>query len=69
MHSPYLVAKLPPTLGDFMDFLARQASLSVGFSRQEYQSVLPFPSPLFIACNEIESNEYISSEDLVIGGG
>ena len=25
--------------------IARQAPLSVGFSRQEYWSVLPFPSP------------------------
>ena len=25
--------------------VARQASLSMGFSRQEYQSGLPFPSP------------------------
>ena len=28
-----------------MDFLAYQAPLSMGFSRQEYWSGLPFPSP------------------------
>jgi len=28
-----------------MDFIACQASLSVGFSRQEYWSGLPFPPP------------------------
>ena len=33
-----------PTLCDPMD-IARQAPLSVGFSRQEYWSGLPFPSP------------------------
>ena len=28
-----------------MDCIARQAPLSMGFSRQEYWSGLPFPSP------------------------
>ena len=28
-----------------MDYIARQAPLSMGFSRQEYWSELPFPSP------------------------
>ena len=28
--------------------VARQAPLSMDFSRQEYQSGLPFPSPLFV---------------------
>ena len=39
-----LVAKLCPTLGSPWT-VARQASLSMGFSRQEYWSGLPFPSP------------------------
>ena len=39
-----LVAKLFPTLATPWT-VARQASLSVGFSMQEYWNVLPFPSP------------------------
>ena len=39
-----LVAQLYPTLCDPMD-CSHQASLSVKFSRQEYWSGLPFPSP------------------------
>ena len=39
-----LVAKSCPTLCNPMDW-ARQAPLSMGFSRQEYWSGLPFPSP------------------------
>ena len=39
-----LVAQLCLTLCDAMD-LACQAPLSMGFSRQEYWSELPFPSP------------------------
>ena len=34
-----------PTLCDPMDYIARQAPVSMGFSRQEYWSGLPFPSP------------------------
>ena len=33
------------TLCDLMDYIASQASLSMEFSRQEYWSALPFPSP------------------------
>ena len=33
------------TLCDPMDYIAHQAPLSMGFSRQEYRSGLPFPSP------------------------
>ena len=40
-----LAAKSCLTLGDPMDYIACQASLSMGFSRQEYWSGLPFPSP------------------------
>ena len=39
-----LVAKLCPTLATPWT-AARQAPLSMGFSRQEYWSGLPFPSP------------------------
>ena len=39
-----LVAKLCPTLCDPVD-VACQAPLSMEFSRQEYWSGLPFPSP------------------------
>ena len=39
-----LVAQPCPTLCDPMD-AAHQAPLSMGFSRQEYWSGLPFPSP------------------------
>ena len=39
------VAQSCPTLWDPMDCVAYQASPSMGFSRQEYWSGLPFPSP------------------------
>ena len=39
-----LVTKSCPTLG-IPWTVAHQAPLSMGFSRQEYLSVLPFPSP------------------------
>ena len=39
-----LVAKSCPTLCDLMDY-SPPAPLSMGFSRQEYWSGLPFPSP------------------------
>ena len=39
-----LVAKSCPTLGTPWT-VTHQASLSMGFSRQEYWSRLPFPSP------------------------
>ena len=40
-----LVAQSCPTLCDPMDCVAHQAPLSIEFSRQEYWSGLPFPSP------------------------
>ena len=40
-----LVAQWCPTLCDPMDCLAHQAPLSMGFSRQKYQSGLPIPTP------------------------
>ena len=42
-----LVAKLCPTLVTPLT-VAHQASLSMGFSRQEYWSGLPFPSPGYL---------------------
>ena len=39
------VSESCPTLCDPMDCRAYQATLSTGFSRQEYWSGLPFPSP------------------------
>ena len=40
-----LVTQSCPTLCDPMDCVAHQAPLSMEFSRQEYRSALPFPSP------------------------
>ena len=40
-----LVAQSRPTLCDPMDYIAPQALLSMGFSRKEYWSGLPFPLP------------------------
>ena len=40
-----LVAQLCPSVCDPMNYTAHQALLSMGFSRQGYWSVLPFPSP------------------------
>ena len=39
------VAQLSVTLCDSMDYVARQAPLSMGFPRQEYQTGLPLPIP------------------------
>ena len=44
MYGGGLVAKSCPTLA-IPWTVARQAPLSMGFSRQEYWSGLPFPSP------------------------
>ena len=41
------VALSCPTLGDPMDSIVCQASLSMGFSRQEYWSGLPFLQEIF----------------------
>ena len=42
------VAQPCPTLCDPMDDIAHQAPLSMGFSRQEYWSVLPCPPPGYL---------------------
>ena len=44
VHGGGLVTKLWPTLATTWT-VAHQAPLSMGFSRQEYGSGLPFPSP------------------------
>ena len=41
----YSVAQSCPALCDPMNYIACQVPLSMGFSRQEYQNRLPFPSP------------------------
>ena len=40
-----LAAKLCPTICNPMDYMAHQTPVSMGFSRQEYWSGLPFPPP------------------------
>ena len=45
VYACVLVGQSCPTLWDPMDPVDLQALLSVGFSRQEYWSGLPFPSP------------------------
>ena len=58
LDSTHWISKVPPswevkvfipqlctTLQDPMDYIAHQAPLSMEFSRQEYWSGLPFPSP------------------------
>ena len=42
------VAQSYPTLCDPVDSVAHQAPPSMGFSRQEYWSGLPFPSPGYL---------------------
>ena len=48
-----LVPKWCPTLCDPVDYVAHQAPLSMGFSRQEYWGGLPFPSPGDLSDSEI----------------
>ena len=45
VKSERAVAQLCPTLSDPMDCVAHQAPPSMGFSRQEYWSGVPLPSP------------------------
>ena len=47
------------TLCDSLD-LARQAPLSMGFSRQEYWSGLPFPTPRDLPDPEIKLSSHVS---------
>ena len=50
-----LVTQLCLTLCDPMDCVAHQAPLSMGFSRQDYWSRLPFPPPGALPDPGIES--------------
>ena len=43
--------------------VARQAPLSMGFSRQDYWSALPFPTPGDLPNKETESSLYVSYID------
>ena len=54
-----------PTLGTLWT-IARQAPLSMGFSRQEYWSGLPFPSPGDLPDPRIEPESLVSP---VLAGG
>ena len=49
-----------PTLCDLMDSVACQAPLSMGFSRQECWSGLPFPSPMDLPNPGIEPTSLMS---------
>ena len=55
------VAQSCPTLCDLWT-VAHQAPPSVGFSRQEYRSGLPFPSPADLPNPEIEPVSFMSLE-------
>ena len=46
-----------------MDYVALQAPVSMGFSRQEYWSGLPFPSPGDLPDPEIERGSPASQAD------
>ena len=52
------VAQSCPTLCEPMDSSLHQAPPSMGFSRQEYWSVLPFPSPGNLPDPGIEPRSY-----------
>ena len=60
-----LVAQLCPTLCDSMDSTAHQASLSMGFSRQEYWSGLPCPPTGYLPDPGIEAGSPALQEDSV----
>ena len=49
-----ICVQLRPALFNPMDYAACQASLSIGFSRQEYRSGLPFPTPWDLPKPEIK---------------
>ena len=46
--------------------VGRQAPLSMGFSRQEYRSGLPFPSPGYLPGPEIEPGSPVLQADFYI---
>ena len=57
-----VIAQLCPTLCDPMN-VARQTSLSMEFSRKEYWSRLPFPSPADLSEPGIEPGSPILQTD------
>ena len=60
------VAQSCPTLCDPMDCVARQAPLSMEFSRQESWSGLPFPSPEEVLKSKLRQEK--GGEDSQDGG-
>ena len=58
MHAKLL--QLCPTLCDTVDYTAHQVPLSLGFSRQEYWTRLPFPTPRDLPDPGIELTSLIS---------
>ena len=56
-----LVIQSCPTLCDPMDWIACQAPLSMGFSRQEHWSGLPFPTPGDLPDPGIEPGSFVSA--------
>ena len=48
MKVKVLVDQSCPTLCDPVDYISLQAPLSMGFSKQEYWSGLPCPSPRYL---------------------
>ena len=59
MKVKVLVVQSCVTLCDPMDCIACQASLSMGFSRQEYWSGLPLPSPGDLPDTGIEPGSFV----------
>ena len=49
------------TFCDHMDYIAHQVPLVMGFTKQEYWSGLPFPSPGDLPNSEIEPSSLTSS--------
>ena len=62
-----LVTQLCPTLCDRIDCIAHQAPPSMGFSRQEYWSGLPFPSPGGLPDPGIESGRLSHAKSSLAG--
>ena len=58
-----LVSKSYLTLCDPMDYIACQAPLFMGYSRREYWSGLPFPSPGDLPNPGIEPGSPVLQED------
>ena len=65
-HNISDVTQSSPTLCDPMDFIACQSPPSMGFSRQEYWSGLPFPSPGDLPNPGIEPGSLSLQADLLL---